>query len=413
MQDEYTEELRQYVDVLEATQSMESAKAELEGLLSVTDSLEAIKNHLDQHGIVDQAHHHSLVMSLENLSAGSGFTATDIVPSLEGFSQGTVSTESLTTRLNDLWKRLVAAIINVMKYIRNFFSRMFSYRAVLRHGAESLLKRASARGMVNPKTPHLELGAEARSFYQGGRLLTDPDSIARAISSMLDQYKALTDLYIPRMLDIGKQFEQVLNKNSGGTQTLIDTCKIFDKLPVAEIASKTRAVVYRDSRFGRRMTMAAPPLLGGWNLYFLMLEPDMQAKIETDPLVYAAALRTTGIRFALTNNSVNQINNAVVNTAGGLQVQTIARKVIDILDLIDKQESSMPINRIEMQVKSLLKSADRYRSSSDGQSTYDESVLRFARSYASWSYGPIDTMTSNMLVISRNLLTYGRKSLNV
>jgi len=189
--------------------------------------------------------------------------------------------------------------------------------------------------------------------------------------------------------------------------------QLFLQMPIERIATQVKAMVYRDPRFGKRLTLAAPPLVGGWNLFFLTLEPEQRSLAESDPLAFAAALRTTGVRFALTNvNSNNQIGGTV-KTASGQQVETLARRVIEIVGLIETQEKVMKLNRIEAQIKAVLRAGEQYqnRTSASGDN-YDVSVLRFVRNYAGWAVGPQDQMATNLLTVSRHLLTYGRKSLS-
>ncbi|MNN66090.1 hypothetical protein D3C81_1816420 [compost metagenome] len=102
-----------------------------------------------------------------------------------------------------------------------------------------------------------------------------------------------------------------------------------------------------------------------------------------------------------------------MKTANGQQVAALAKRVLEILDVIDAQERSIGVGRIEGQIKNVLRAAERYQANAvqgDGTGA-DESVLRFARNYATWAIGPVDQMTTNLLTVSRNLLTYGRKSL--
>ncbi|MCY1343634.1 hypothetical protein D9M69_296550 [compost metagenome] len=72
----------------------------------------------------------------------------------------------------------------------------------------------------------------------------------------------------------------------------------------------------------------------------------------------------------------------------------------------------MAFTKIESQIKNVLRGGERFQNSLTGGDTFDQSTLRFVRSYATMAIGPVDQMTTNLLTVSRNLLTYARKSLH-
>ncbi len=395
-------EAEQYTELLETTQQLTHTQVQLESLLGATDSLEALCRHLDQHGVVSDVHRQALTLSLEHLAPLDADLWVDY----------TVSTESLKDRLRDLWKRLVALVLSLLASIKRYWLKVSTFRGQLRLSAEILYKRAGARRLATVRQPSLELGMEIKTFVVGESLVTDPDALIRSISAALDQYKLVTTLYGKRMLAIGREFEALLTAGGSGHDKLVATNKLFDTLPMQEIASKTRALVYRDPRFGKRLTLVAPPTIGGWSLFFLMLEQAQMDKRTSDPIGYAQALRTTGVKFALTNVNISNFTSGTVKTASGLQIQALAKRVLDILDLIEAQEKVMVTQRLLTQTKAVLRAGERYQQGLGGDATlYDENVMRFVRNYSAWAFGPIDQMTTNLLTVSRNLLTYGRKSL--
>ncbi|MND13074.1 hypothetical protein D3C76_486790 [compost metagenome] len=403
-----------FVDVLEAERDLVQGKAQLESLLNATDALESLISHLDRNEVVTPGHKAAITVSFENLIGNAGLTVADIVPELEGHENGTVSTESLKDRLKELWKRLVSAILSVLKSLRGFWSKISTYRGRLRISAEHLAKHAAVRRYGTVRKPMIELGLEIKSLVSGNSVMSDPDAIIRSISAALDQYKIFTEAYGPGMLEIGKQFERMLSEGSTGSNKLNEVSNLFASMPVDQIASKMKAMVYRDPRFGRRLTLTAPPIIGGWSLFFLTLEPEQRSLAASNPLAYAQAVRTTGVRFAMTNVNTSSINSGSVKAAGGMQVELLAKRVIEIIDVVEAQDRAIGFGRIEAQIKNVLRAGERYQAtaSSYGDSAgMDESVLRFVRNYAGWAIGPVDQMTTNLLTVSRNLLTYGRKSL--
>jgi hypothetical protein len=401
-----------FVDVLEAERSLFQGKAQLESLLNATDSLEALINHLGSHEVVTPGHKASITVSFENLIGNIGLTVADIIPELEGHENGTVSTESLKDRLKELWKRLVGAILSLLKSLRGFWGKISTYRGRLRISAQHLAKHAAVRRYGTVRKPNIDLGLEIKSLIAGSNVLSDPDAIIRSVSAALDQYKIFTDAYGPGMLEIGKQFERMLTDGNAGTSKLNEVSNLFSTMPVDQIASKMKAMVYRDPRFGRRLTLTAPPIIGGWSLFFLTLEPEQRGLAAANPLGFAQAVRTTGVKFALTSVNSASIISGSVKAASGMQVEIIAKRVVEILDVIDAQERSIGFSKVEAQIKNVLRAGERFQAtaSSDGTGA-DESVLRFVRNYAGWAIGPVDQMTTNLLTVSRNLLTYGRKSL--
>lgn len=398
-----------YTEVLDSTQQLMQVEGQLETLLTATDSLESLIRHLDTHPVEDDAHRSAIRVSVESLLSNTGLEVDDFIPHLEG----TVSTESLKDRLKDLWKHLVNMVLTILAMIKRYWQKVSTYRGQLRMSAESLAKRASGQRMTTVKKPNIDLGMEIKAFFVGGAVLSDPDAVIRQIHNAMDQYKVVTSLYGKAMLELGRNFETLLTTGVVGPDALNKVNQLFtDELPIGLVASKVKALVYRDPRFGRRLALAAPPTVGGWTLFCLTLDSAQKEKISTDPVAYAQALRTTGLKFVLTNVNQSNITSGTVRTASGLQVQTMAKQVLAVLDLIDSQERLMGMGRLERQIKAVLKAGERYQSMAGESMTYDQSVLRFVRNYASWAMGPVDQMTTNLLTVSRNLLIYGRNSLS-
>lgn len=403
-----------FVDVLEAERELVQGKVQLESLLNATDALESLIQHLGRHEVVTPGHKAAITVSFENLIGNVGLTVADIIPELEGHENGQVSTESLKDRLKELWKRLVSVILSILKSLKGFWSKISTYRGRLRISAEHLAKHAAVRRYATVRTPNIDLGLEIKSLITGNSVIQDPDAIIRSISAALEQYKIFTDTYGPGMLEIGKQFERMLAEGTTGNAKLNEVSNLFSQMPVDQIASKMKAMVYRDPRFGRRLTLTAPPIIGGWSLFFLTLEPEQRGLGATNPLAFAQAVRTTGVKFAMTNVNTSSITSGTVKAASGMQVEILAKRVIEILDVIEAQERAIGFNRVEAQIKNVLRAGERYQASASsyGDSAgADESVLRFVRNYSGWAIGPVDQMTTNLLTVSRNLLTYGRKSL--
>ncbi|MNP89092.1 hypothetical protein D3C85_14920 [compost metagenome] len=400
-----------FYDVLETQRVIVDGQIELESLLNATDALESLSTHLETHGVVSTEHRQALVISFENLISTSGLSVRDFVPELDGHEMGTVSTESLKDKLYALWKRIVAATLSVLTAIKSYWVKVVSFRGRLMMNAEHMAKLGAVRKMATVKNQEVALGIEIKSLILGDRPITDGDSLIRALSFGIDQYKAFTDIYSKEMISIGSKFESVLTGTTSGQEALHDTCHVFETMPIMKMATKLRAMVYRDPRFGNRMTLAAPPTIGGWTVYFLTLEREQEALKETSLPAYAMALRTTGIKFTYSNPNGYNVTSGKVKTAHGLQVQSIALKVIDLLETIDAQEKAVAISRVEAQVKAVLRAGERYQSRVISSNGYDQNVLRFVRSYANWAVGPVNQMTTNLLSVSRSALLYCRKSI--
>lgn len=399
-------------NVLEAHRDLTDAKVQMESLLDAADSLESLIAHLDSNEVVSPGHKQAIKVSFENLVSGTGITVNDIIPSLESHEQGIVSTESLKDLTRELWKRIVSMVLSIVQFVKNFWASVSTYRGQLRLSAEHIQKHGAVRRNTSIKNQDVQLGIEIKSFIVGSNTLGDPDSIIRAVSAALEQYKAMTSSYGPAMLEMGKKFERALGSGKVSRELLSEVCGVFNDSPVTTIASKMRAMAYRDSRFGNRLVLAAPPIIGGWTMFFLTIESDARDGLESDPIAFAQALRTTGVKFSMSNVNVSNTLSGIVKTASGQQVELIGKRVVEILDMIDAQERVMAFNRIESQIKNVLRAGERYQNSLDGGDTFDQSTIRFVRSYANMAIGPVDQMTTNLLTVSRNLLTYARKSLH-
>lgn len=401
-----------FFEVLEAHRELTDAKVQMEMLLDATDSLEALIRHLDTNDVVSPSHKAAIQVSFENLVVGTGLSVNDIMPSLEAHESGTISTESLKDLMHELWKRIVSMVLSILQFVKNFWTSISTYRGQLHLSATHMVKHGEMRRGRGVKNPQTTLGIEIKTFVVGSNVLSDPDAVIRAVSAALDQYKTMTSAYGPGMLTVGKNLEQTLSNNNSGRELLVEVCNIIDNAPIVSIASKMRAMAYRDTRFGSRLVLAAPPIIGGYTMFFLTIEKEARDNFESNPVNFAQALRTTGVKFALSNVNVSNTLSGTVKTASGQQIEIIAKRVLEILDCIDSQERVMAFNKIESQIKNVLRAGERFQNSLNGGDTFDQNTIRFVRSYASMAIGPVDQMTTNLLTVSRNLLTYCRKSLH-
>lgn len=407
-----------YLALLNNQQAIETNREEIRRLLVVNDSLESLIQHLNGVSTVTLEHAACLRVTCENLLAGTGyeFDHSVLLPSLESYIGGTVSTESLKDHLNNLWKRLLSAIMALLQAGKRFWASVSTYQGRLRMSAQALAKQGAMRKGVSVKTPTVSLGIEIKALFIGASALPDADSLIRAVSAALNQYKVMTSIYPKGMLEAGKRYEE-LYKRTGidSRQVLEDFCSAGAFLPFTNIATSLKALSYRDSRFGPRQIMMAPPTLGGFSLFIASPDVPVQGLVGNDLLTQAARQRTAGIKFAMTDVNANSISSGSMRTANGAQVEQLSLKVLSILDTIQGQESQRQSKRIASQITAVLSAAETFKgqivTSSDTASTHSESVLRFARSYASWATGPVDMMTTNLLTVCRSILIYGRKSL--
>lgn len=410
------EESDAFIDLMDSQQAITEGKVQLTELLGIADSLEALISHVESVPNMSVEHAASIQVTCETLLRGTGYEYSVLIPALESFTGGTVSTESLKDKLQSLWKRIVSIILSVIDGLKRYWAKVSTYEGRLRMTAEALRKRgAMKRGAKIPRES-VELGVEAKSLVVGSRIVTDPDSIIRATSALMDQYKLVTTVYPKAMIAAGQTFEGLYKRADDNVrQTLEEFCGATVNLPFNTLGTSLRALAYRDPRFGSKQILAAPPVLGGWSLFISAPPVPINGLTGTDLTGHAARIRTSGVRFAQTEVNTNIGPGATIRTASGAQVELLAIKVLSILDMMRSQESSRQSNRIAAQIKAVLSAAEGYKGQShvggEGTLVYSESVLRFARSYASWATGPVDQMTTNLLTVSRAILIYSKRCL--
>lgn len=405
-----------YLDLMSSAQQVEQGQRHLQELLDVSASLEGLIRHLDTISHLTPEHAQSIVLSCETLLQGTSHDSSLLLPSLESSIGGTVSTESLKDRLTGLWKRIVSIILNILSAMKRYWTKVTSYQGRLELTAKGLKKRAAVQRGRSIKKAEVELGIEAKALVVGTSAIKDADALIRAVASAMDQYKIMTSAYPKGMLKVGSVYEE-LYKAAGSNirQDLEEFCVAGVNLPFATIATSLKAMAYRDTRFGNKQILIAPAVLGGYSLFISLPDDPARGLAGNDLLTLAARQRTAGIRFALTDVNAYNTATGTVKTASGQQVEALADKVLDILGLITKQEADRQIGKISQQIKAVLAQAEAFKGrpqvGGDGTAVYTESILRFARSYATWANGPLDQMTTNLLTVSRSILIYGRKSL--
>jgi hypothetical protein len=409
-------ESEDFIDLLTLQRGVDDDKDQLEQLLTVSDSLEALIKHIDSVSTMTPEHAESIRISCENLLHGTGYGYSALVPALEDYTSGTVSTESLKDRLSSVWKRIVSIILSILEGMKRYWSKVSSYQGRLMINAKNLQKLGAIKRGSSIRNRDVELGLEAKNLIVGGAVIRDPDTLIRAMAAISDQYKVVCNTYPKAMVSAGAVYEGLYKRGDDNVrQTLEDFCVASYNLPFGVLATQLRAASYRDPRFGPRQLMMAPPLLGGYSLFINVPDDPIKGLTGNDLATQAARIRTAGVRFSLTDLMANNINGASIATASGAQVEQLAGKVIDLLNLITTQESGRQIGRINNQIKAVLSAAEGYKArphvGGEGTAVYSESILRFARSYSTWAVGPIDSMTTNMLSVSRAILIYGRKSL--
>lgn len=406
-----------FIGLLDSQRSVASDQEQLEHLLGVSSSLEAMIQHLDRTPVVSVEHAESIRLSCESLLLGTGYDYSVLVPALESYAGGTVSTESLKDRLQSLWKRIVSIILAILEGMKRYWAKVATYEGRLRTNATMLQKMGAMKKGVTVKNATVELGIEAKALLIGSRPITDPDTLIRAISAATDQYKVVTSTYPKAMLAVGTVYEGLYKRGGDNVrQTLEDFVSATINLPFHTLATSLRALTYRDPRFGPKQILAAPPILGGWTLYISPPPEPTTGLVGNELISHAARIRASGLRFALSEVNMNTYNSATARTASGAQVEQLASRVLGILDVIKTQEASRQVGKLSAQIKAVLSAAEGYKGQShvggDGTLVYSESILRFARSYSGWAVGPVDQMTTNLLTVARAILIYGRKSLN-
>ena len=405
-----------YLELMSTAHQVENSQRQLQELLDVSTSLEGLIRHLDSITHLTPEHAQSIVLSCETLLQGTAHDSSLLLPSLESSIGGTVSTESLKDRLTGLWKRIVSIILSILSAMKRYWTKVTSYQGRLELTAKGLKKRAAVQRGRSIRKADVELGIEAKALVVGTSAIKDADALIRAVASAMDQYRIVTSMYPKGMLKLGGVYEE-LYKVSGTNirQELEDFCAAGIHLPFAPIATSLKAMAYRDTRFGNKQILIAPAVLGGYSLFISLPEDPVRGLVGNELLTMAARQRTAGMRFALTD--VNAYNTATgsIKTASGQQVEALADKVLDILNLITKQEADRQVGKISQQIKAVLAQAEAFKGrpavGGEGSAVYSESLLRFARSYATWASGPLDQMTTNLLTVSRSILIYGRKSL--
>lgn len=395
-------------DIIQDQQTLYTQRAQLEALIDATDALESMVRHIDTHGVVSEAHRASLMISLENLVGEPGEYSQPLYDALQSDSEGGVSTESFRDKLTDLWKRFVAMIARIVSSISAFWKKVATYRGQLELTARHLAKKGAMARTASAKSSSVSLGIEIKSFVVGESLLRDPDAIIRHLSSSIIQYRVFTDTYPKAMADLGRSVASTLRENLTGQEMLAKLVDVHENTPLSAIAAKLKTRVYRDPRFGNRVTMAAPPVLGGWNLYFFLPSADPKQTL----IQRAAGLRSIGVKFSLTNVNVSRAVSGEIARASGMQIEALALKVIELLTVVETQEKAINLNRIDRVIKEVLSAGNNYMARVGNGDSYDESVLRFARNYASLAVGPVDQIAANLLTVARNVITYGNKSLN-
>jgi hypothetical protein len=410
------EEHDAYLELIHEQQALEHERENVNRMLAVSETLESYANFLDGVEVLRSDQVAPIRIGLENLLSGTGYDVDILIPSLESFVGGTVSTEDLKSRLGDLYKRIVQAVLKLLSAIKNFWNKIRTYQGRLRMNAEVLKKQGAIRRGVTIKSPTVQLGLEARTLMVGTSPVNDPDQMIRACASAISQYKTVIEKYPRYMLAVGKDFENTLVNGTDPRLVLEGLCIECTKLPFGSLAKDLHAMAYRDTRFGTKPILLAPPAVGGYSLYIATTDQPTIGLVGNDLLTQASRLRGTGMRFTLSDGNVVGQATGSARTASGAQVEVLATRALDILDLIDRMESARMTNKLDTQVKAVLSAADRFKNTiaqqDDAARLYTESAIRFARSYASWAIGPIDQMTTNLLTVCRAILIYGKKSLS-
>lgn len=404
-----------YVDLLSTIEQVNSDKRELDQLMTVSDSLETLITNLE--GVTELTPEYAKLVqaSCENLLIGTHHDHTFLLPSLESNIGGTVSTESLRDRLSEIWKRIVSAILSVLSGLKKIWTKISTFKGRLELSATEVKRAGTLNRNRRIKNPMVEVGFNARNLVVGKQMMPDADSMIRACSALKDQYKTVTNMYAKGMLSVGATYENLLRKPTNDVRELLEEiCAAGTNLPFATIGTSLHAMAYRDPRFGNKPILAAPPLLGGFSLYILSPEIPSRGLVGNELLTMASRQRTAGIRFSQTDLASSKLNSGTIKTATGQQVETLADKVLGLLKLIDDQEPARQVRRLESQIKSLLSTAESFKAHplvGEGNLVYSESILRHVRTYVTWSTGPVDSMTTNLLTVSRAILIYAKHSL--
>lgn len=402
------------MELLELGVETQAISNEIEDLLSqaqrATDHLDALEDlRIGVEGIQNADAQHLLVIeaAINFVHAGTLNKASETIPGLESYLDGTISTEGFGAFVVQVAKSIYELLVRLWERINLIFDTVNVDARLLRYSLLRLRNRAAEIAGESPIKPHVALGFGTQGVATERGMPRDSRELERGMDQLLSTMKVLRNDLVPVLLQMGREFaHEIPLIGRKDIQTwLTDLNRIGARYPYREIGgrmSRIRPLV--DPRWPQGAAYAGPALAGERSLIFVNGAVAYVINGESPAEHQAMSLQSSKI-------SVERVQPGRTVVATGAQmdamsVQEIHHLIGTIEQLLTELESasSERIRRDLLaagaQVKKLYENQFN-NVSTDATQRQTHRGMQWATVYSSWCSQPYVVLLAHAVRVAR------------
>jgi regulator of replication initiation timing len=350
--------------------------------------------------------------------SGYDISVESIFPSLESHHGTSISMESLSSLVKQIWKSIVKVIKRVWEDIMAFFKRMVDIAERLKMTNQKL--RARIMDLDNKKIldAHTELGPEITHLSSDNKLPKNGDDIEKLIDRILHHASVVYGKYVTTIADAGILLAEAIERfdidnPEKSLRRVVDSAKRIDFEAIEKQAGGTKED--KDRRWQGNSVKVSKPLGKDMSLFFI--EPEVRGS-EDSVLGQAERLRNRRVQTAKTSQGKDKkIVSGTIQTIPNDQMLKISQRNDELLKQItDFRKAEVRVirsrRRLEAACAKLTKRMESQRDLSTTATQYYRAAANFSLSYARWCMEPQTRFTDMAIQAVRASITACNKSIS-
>lgn len=353
-------------------------------------------------------------------TAGSEDSAETVMPAVESYIGGKVSTEGFREVVHNIIETIKRMIKKIVDRLKAFWRKMTSRLSALKRSAEDLKKRANGISGKHSKEKKFDVGGSvARLISYENKPVKNGSELVSGIRDLNSTLSDLATKYCPEVSKTGEKIADKLNSfdPEKGLDDLKDLNKIVKNM-FGDIQKSTSATKSSsDSRFSAKDTrlMSGDPMLGGKTLFCSMWSGD----VDGDARDVARRIQSATVFMADSKKDQTDPESANLDIFTPSQVVDIAEEVIRGCEVMRRYTEGKGLKDMEKAGESVRKAADKIggrKVDEDNVKQENQSATRLAiqygSSYVSWTKEPYTAFTAHTCAVYRAAMAASSKALS-
>lgn len=353
-------------------------------------------------------------------TAGSDESAETVMPAVESYIGGKVSTEGFREVVRNIIETIKRMIKKIIERLKSFWRKMTSRLSALKRSAEDLKKRAGGMTGKHAKEKKFDVGGSvARLISYADKPVKNGAELLSGVRDLNANLSGLATKYCPEVAKIGEKLADSLNSfdpedAKGGLKKLNGVIySMFKTLAKDAGADKSSS----DTRFASKDTKLteSDPILGGKTVF----SSCWAGNVDGDSRDFARRLQSCTVFMADTKKDQNDPESATLDVLTPSQVVDIAEEVIRGCETMRRYTEGKGLKDMEKAGENVRKAADKIGGRKVDEDKVDQEnqsctrlAVQYGSAYVSWTKEPYTMATAHTCAVFRAAMAVGSKALS-